>query len=210
MKQSKLALLIAIFCAIMCCCAPVGVAQNKKPVISMQRKNFTLLLKQSNLKFTFPPGFQEVKAVNDEDFSFDFALHDPDHNCDIWLMARSQKQDWLTYEHTQADQRSELDNPDSLYIELGETYANALTGDNIYQARDMPADVLAEYNADAGKSYLLNLQDMPVTQHYKYALIVSLEKNHAGTLIAVFFTNYKDPDFYSDVNKVSHSFKFAP
>jgi hypothetical protein len=125
-------------------------------------------------------------------------------------MARSQKQNWLSYEHTQTDQKSELDNPDSMYMEISNAYANALTGGNTYQARDMPPDVLAQYNADAGKSYLLNLLDMPVTQHYKYALIVALQKNHTGTLIAIYFTNYKDPDFYSDVNKVSHSFKFIP
>jgi len=191
-------------------CAPFCVAQIKKPGQGTQRKDFYQLLKQASLKFNFPSGFQEIKAVNNEDYSFDFALQNPDHNCEVWLMARSQKQNWLSYEHTQTEQKNQVDNPDSMYMELSKAYANALTGYNTYQPRDMPADVLAQYNADAGKSYLLNLQDMPVTQHYKYALIVALQKNHTGTLIAVYFTNYKDPDFYSDVYKVSHSFKFIP
>jgi hypothetical protein len=97
-----------------------------------------------------------------------------------------------------------------MYVDIGKAYAIGLTGNNNYMVRNIPADVLDEYNADAGKSYLLNLRDMQVIHHYKYALIVSLQKNHTGTLVAIFFTNYKDPDFYRDVNCVSHSFKFTP
>jgi hypothetical protein len=199
-----------MLCAIMCYCIQPATAQSKKSPMSSQRKDFYRLLKQSNLNFTFPQGFQEIKAVNNEDFSFDFALQDPENNCEVWMMVRSQKQNWQTYDQTQTDQKDPLSNPDSMYMELSKAYATTLTGNNTNAARDMPTDVLQDYNADAGKSYLLNLLDLPVTHHYKYALIVALQKNHTGTLIAVYFTNYKDPDFYRDVNLASHCFKFNP
>jgi len=209
-KQSKPSLLIIMLCVILCYCVQPACAQTKKIPISSQRKYFYQLLKQSNLSFTFPQGFQEIKAVNNDDFSFDFALQDPDHSCEVWLMVRSQKQNWQNYDQAESDQKDQLANPDSMYVELSKNYAATLSGNNISAARDMPADVLQDYNADAGKSYLLNLLDMPVTHHYKYALIVALQKNHTGTLVAVYFTNYKDPDFYRDVNLASHCFKFNP
>jgi hypothetical protein len=187
-----------------------AIAQTKPSPQSTQRKDFYLLLKQANLNFIFPAGFREIAAINNEDFSFDFALKEPQHNCEVWMMVRSQKENWVSYERTQNDKKTELANPDSMYVELGKAYATALTGDQSYLIRNMPAEVLAQYNADAGKSYLLNLLDLPITHHYKYALILSLQKNHTGTLIAVYFTNDKDPDFYRDVNRASHCLKFKP
>jgi len=208
-KQSKPLLLIAYF-AILSYCSSAAFAQTKPMPINTQRKDFYLLLKQADLKFTFPIGFNEIKAINNDYFSFDFAMEDPEQNCEAWLIVRSQKQNWVSYENSQNDKKPELANPDSMYVDIGKAYATELTGSNNFMVRNIPADVLAEYNADAGKSYLLNLRDMKVIHHYKYALIVSLQKNHTGTLIAVFFTNYKDTDFYRDVSCVSHSFKFTP
>ncbi len=209
MKQSKPLLFIAFF-AIFFYCNSYSFAQTKPVPANSQRKDFYLLLKEADLKFTFPSGFKEIKAINNDYFSFDFALEEPQHNCEVWLMVRSQKQNWLSYENAQNNKKTELANPDSMYVDIGKAYAIGLTGSQNFMVRNIPADVLAEYNADAGKSYLLNLRDMQVIHHYKYALIVSLQKNHTGTLIAIFFTNYKDPDFYRDVNCVSHSFKFTP
>jgi len=207
-KQSK-PLLLTIFFTILSYCTSTAIAQTKQVApADDQRKDFNLLLKDSNLKFTFPSGFKEIKALNNEYFSFDFALEDA--NCEVWMMVRSQKQNWISYEKARQDKKTELANPDSMYVDVTKAYATELTDDKNFAGRDFPADVLAEYNADGGKSYLLNLRDMQVFHHYKYALIVSLQKDHTGTLIAIFFTNYKDADFYRDVNRVSHSFKFTP
>jgi hypothetical protein len=208
-KRSKPPLFI-IFIAIIFYCSSHAIAQIKPLPANNQRKEFYLLLKEADLKFTFPTGFNEIRAINNDYFSFDFAMQGPEHNCEVWLTVRSQKQNWVSYEKDRSDKKNELANPDSMYIDVGRAYATELTGSQNFMARNIPADVLAEYNADAGKSYLLNLRDMQVIHHYKYALIVSLQKNHTGTLIAIFFTNYKDPDFYRDVNRVSHSFKFTP
>ena len=209
MKQSK-PLLLIIFFTIFSYCISTSYAQTKPAPEITQRKDFYLLLKEANLKFTFPSGFKETQAINNDYFSFDFALDDPKQNCEVWLSVRPQKQNWISYQKAQSDKKTELANPDSMYVEVTKAYATELTGDKNFQARDMPADVLAEYNADGGKSYLLNLRDMAVIHHYKYALIVSIQKDHTGTLVAIFFTNYKDTDFYRDVNRVSHSFKFTP
>jgi hypothetical protein len=208
-KQSK-PLLFILFFAIFFYCSAHCFAQTKPLRVNSQRKDFYLLLKDANLKFTFPSGFTEIKAINNDYFSFDFALEDPKQGCEVWLTVRPQKQNWISYEKAQSDKKTELANPDSMYVDVTKAYATELTGSKNFLARDMPADVLAEYNADGGKSYLLNLRDMAVLHHYKYALIVSMQKDHTGTLIAIFFTNYKDTDFYRDVNRVSHSFKFVP
>ncbi|MFI5158680.1 MAG: hypothetical protein ACHQF4_07420 [Sphingobacteriales bacterium] len=209
MKQAKRLFPIIFFTLFTYCILP-AFAQTKPIDANSQRKDFYLLLKEADLKFDFPKGFKEIGAINNDYFSFDFALKEPDHNCEVWLMVRSQKQNWMSYERNQSDKKVELANPDSMYIDIGKAYATELTGSKNFMVRNIPTDVLAEYNADVGKSYLLNLRDMPVIHHYQYALIISLQKNHIGTFIAIFFTNYKDPDFYGDVNRVSHSFKFIP
>lgn len=204
---SKFILFIIIFFTIFSYCISPAISQKRNIVVRNQHNDFYQLLNGASLKFTFPQGFKEIKTANND---FDFALHDAAHNCEVWVMVRSQKQNWISYERTQNDKNRHLANPDSMYLDIAKSYATSLTGGNNFYIRNMPAEVLAEYNADAGKSYLLNLLDMSMTHHYNYALVVSLQKNHTGTLVAIFFTNYKDPDFYRDVNLVSHSFTFAP
>lgn len=186
-----------------------AIAQKKRPPANPQRTDFYHLLAQAGLQFTYPTGFREIKAVNNEDFSFDYAMELPGKDFEVWLQIKSQKENWKSYEHARTDEGSEpLANPDSMYLGMGRASALTLTGGHNYLVRNLPADVLARYNADAGKSYLLNLVDAPVTKHYKYALIISLQKNHTGTVIAVFFTNNKDSDFYRDVSRAGHCLKF--
>ena len=194
---------------LLCFAVPV-IAQPKAVRPTTQRKDFYQLVKEANLNFTFPTGFREIKAVNNEDFSFDYAMEVPGKNFEMWLQVRSQKQNWISYEKASGDKRTELANPDSMYIDMSKATATALSGDNNYLVRNIPPDVLARYNADAGKSYLLNLLDLPTTKHYKYALIISLQKNHTGTLMAVYFTNDKDADFYRYVYRAGHCIKFKP
>jgi len=167
-------------------------------------------LADAGLTFAYPQGFMEISAVNDEDFSFDFAMELPSQDFEVWVQVKSQKQNWTSYLHAQHDSKAQLANPDSIYLDIGKADAIALSGDTSFWARNMPPDVLARYNADAGKSYLLNLLDLPETSHYKYALIVTLQKNHTGTLVAIYFTNQKDPDFYKNVSRASRCFRFKP
>ena len=203
-KQFKQILLTTLF---LYCVLP-AIAQSGHNISTSDRKNFYQLLREANLKFTFPAGFKVLPPINNDYFSFDYDMEIPGDNFEMWLEVKSQKQNWASYVHAQYDQRTQLANPDSMYLDMGQAMAIALTGNKNYQARNMPPEILSRYNADAGKSYLLNLLDMPMTRHYKYALIVSLQKNHTGTLVAIFFTNDKDPDFYRNVNRAAHSFKF--
>lgn len=194
---------------LLCLVVPV-IAQRKAIQATTQRKDFYQITKEANLNFTLPAGFREIKAVDNEDYSFDYAMEVPGKNFEMWLQVKSQKQNWISYEKASGDKKTELANPDSMYIEMSKAMATTLSGGHDYLVRNIQPDVLARYNADAGKSYLLNLLDSPATRHYKYALIISLQKNHTGTLMAVYFTNDKDADFYRYVYRAGHCIKFKP
>ncbi|MDR6940250.1 hypothetical protein [Mucilaginibacter pocheonensis] len=187
----------------------------KKPVparakapISAQYKEFLQLLAQASVSFTFPKNFKEIPAVNNEDFSFDYAMEMPGRDFEVWFQVKSQKENWASYERAQNDDGRQLANPDSLYLDMGKAHATAFTGDRNYFVRNMPQNVLDRYNADAGKSYLLNLLDLPATKHYKYALLITLQRNHTGTIMMVCFTNEKDPEFFKNIDRVSNCLKF--
>lgn len=171
-------------------------------------KQFKKLAAQAGVKFTFPRGFREVKAPDNEDFSFDYGMALPGQDFEIWLLVLSEREDWASYERTLDKKGQQLENPDSVYIDLGKATATAFTGDQNYFVKNIPPDVLARYNADAGKSYLLTLLDMRATKHYKYALLITLQKNHTGTILAVCFTNDKGPEFYKNMYAASHSLVF--
>ncbi len=183
--------------------APVKVA---KPVQgSEQFKAFSQLLAQAHVTFTFPKGFREIPAVNNEDFSFDYALEIPGREFEIWFEVKSLSENWHSYERNH-----EQEYPDSSYLKRGKALATNFTGETINFVREIPANVLARYRADAGKSYLLNLLDMPETKSYKYALLITLQRNHIGTITAVCFTNEKDPEFFRNIDKASNCLKFNP
>lgn len=206
-NNTRRLLLLAV---LLLCSMVLTIAQTKRRPVNLDGKDFYELVKEANLNFTPPAGFRQVKAVNNEDYSFDYAMEMPGKGFEMWLQVRSQKQNWLSYQKAANDKRTQLANPDSMYIDMSKATAIILSGGNNYLGRNLAPDVLERYNADAGKSYLLNLRDLPETKHYKYALILSLQKNHTGTLIAVFFTNDKDPDFYKLVYRAGHCLKFKP
>jgi hypothetical protein len=214
LKQIKQILIIAMF---MLCIVP-AFAQVKprttkplpKAYANKQLTEFNHLVAQANVAFIFPKGFKEIKAPDNEDFSFDYGMELPGKDFEIWLQVKSEKENWASYASTQNNQNSQLANPDSLYTGMGAANAIALTGDNNYFVRTIPQDVLARYNADAGKSYLLTLLDLPQTKHYKYALLITLQKNHTGTILAVCFTNEKDAEFFKDIDRASNCVKFKP
>ena len=175
-----------------------------------QLEEFLHLVAQANVAFVYPEGFKEIKAPNNEDFSFDYALELPGKDFEIWFQVKSEKENWASYIHSQNKPNATLANPDSAYNDLGKAHAIAFTGEQKYFERTIPPDVLARYNADAGKSYLLTLLDLPATKHYKYALLITLQKNHTGTILAVCFTNEKNPEFFKNINKATNCLKFKP
>ncbi|MEN0054656.1 MAG: hypothetical protein AAGC65_13365 [Mucilaginibacter sp.] len=183
-------------------------AQPAKIQGSAQFREFSQLLNQASVVFTFPKGFKEVPAVNNEDFSFDYAMQMPGKDFEVWFQVKSQKENWASYERSDSDNGKQLANPDSLYIDMGKAHASTFTGDRNYFVRNMPQNVLDRYNADAGKSYLLNLLDLPATKHYKYALLITLQRNHTGTIVMVCFTNEKDPEFFKNIDRATNCLKF--
>lgn len=173
-----------------------------------QYKDFTRVLAQANVVYTPPKGFKEIQAPNDEDFLFDYALEIPDQDFEVWYQVKSQKQNYISYEQGRYDTDKQTENPDSLYINMSRAQATAFTGERENPLRIIPPNVLKRFKADAGKSYLLTLPDIPATKHYKYALLITLQRNHTGTIMAVCFTNDKGPEFFKNVDRASNCLKF--
>lgn len=187
----------------------VAVKQDVKPVyISPQLKNFQQLTAAANVNFVSPKGFREIKAPNNEDLSFDYAMEMPGKEFEIWFQVKSQKENYASYEKSIGDKNTAQANPDSLYVGMGTAHAIAFAGDNNFLQRNIPPKYLARYNADAGKSYLLNLQNEAVTKGYKYALLITLQKDRIGTILAVCFANEKGPEFFKNIDRASNCIKF--
>ena len=189
--------------------APAAAAVKRHPS-SKQLKDFFTLAAQANVIFVYPKGFKEIPAPDDEDFSFDYALELAGKGFELWLKVSSQKQEWFNYTRTQTTKGPGMENPDSVYIDIGKAMARTLSGDQPFYERNIPPDVLTQYHADAGKSYLITLLDLPDTKHYKYALLITLRKSHTGTILAVCLGNEKGPEFFKNINRASHCLKFKP
>jgi hypothetical protein len=183
---------------------------NNPSLISKQRKQFELLAAQANVAFVFPQEFKEIKAPDDEDFSFDYGIELPGKEFEIWFQIKPQKENWASFEKAKKNNSAQLDNPDSLYASIAAGEALAFTGEKNYLVREIPPDYLARYNADAGKSFLLTLLDTKPTKHYKYALLFALQKFHTGIIFAVCFTNDKGPEFFKNINQAAAALKFNP
>ena len=112
------------------------------------------------------------------------------------------------YAQIRNDTTRSVDNPDSLYNKTGLTLASEFGGGQSYFTTIIPPDYLARYNATEGKTYLLDLADMPETKHYKYALLITLHKDHVGTIVAVCLGNDKGSGFFKNIFKASKCLKF--
>jgi hypothetical protein len=185
-----------------------GAATTVKRPVSTQLAEFLRLAATANVTFIFPKGFKEIVAPDNDYFSFDYAMAIPGKDFEIWLQVKSQRENWASYEKSKDTPGTELANPDSTYVSLGEAHAAAFTGDTKPFVKSIPPEVLARYNADAGKSYLLTLPDLPATKRYKYALLITLQKDHTGIIMAVCFTNEKNPEFFKNMDRASHCLKF--
>ena len=171
-------------------------------------KNFNKRLIKANITFTYPAGFKEVKVNNTPAYSFDYGIVAPEGDCEIWFKVQSQKDTWSNYLKAKNDNR--IAHPDSLYQEIGLAQARAFKNDKEPLARSIPPMLLTRYNADLGKTYLVNLPDAPETKHYKYAMVVVLQKNKVGNVLAVCFANELGPGFFKNLNKASTCLKFNP
>jgi hypothetical protein len=206
---------ILIFTAVIWCCAfTASVAQSKsykkaKPApVSAQLAYFTKLANQAGVNFTFPEGFKELPAVNNENFSFDYAMSIPGQDFELWFQVHSLKQNWASYDLVKNITGKTLANPDSTYMQAARANATALSDDPKYFIRPLSATVLEQYNADAGKTFLFNLADLPEARHYKYALLIAIQKNHVGYIMAVCLTNSKGADFFKNINRARNCIKF--
>lgn len=218
MKQIKQILLTGI---LLFCIAPVFAQAKKRPVqkkvviqvqkspyVTPQLKAFLQSAAAASVNFNFPSGFKEIKAPNNEDYSFDYGMDMPGKEFEIWLQVKSLKENWAGYQRSINNNKQA--NPDSLYLGLGTAQAIGFTGSRDFAVRNIPERILTRYNADAGKSYLLSLPDMAITKHYKYALLVVLQKDHTGTILAICFANEKGPEFFKDMDRASNCVKFKP
>ncbi|PTR01078.1 hypothetical protein C8P68_101309 [Mucilaginibacter yixingensis] len=173
--------------------APVF-AQRKRQRQSAGFREFTRITNQANLAFNVPDGFKEVSNKQNR-LSFDYGIALPGQEFEIWFRVIPEQNDSMT---------------DSLYIDVGKIEAKSLAGDANYFMRGMPPEVISDYNADTGRTFLINLPDSPTTKHYKYALLITLQKKKSGTVMAVCFTNDKGPDFFQNINKARSCMKFRP
>ncbi|MBS7564194.1 hypothetical protein KHS38_07230 [Mucilaginibacter sp. Bleaf8] len=169
---------------------------------------FRQLAEEAGADFKFPKGFKEIKVPNNEDFSFDYGMTLPGHDFEIWLEMKPLARNWQSYERTKGISGSEQANPDSLYKDVLNAYAMQLSGDSRYFTRNLTEEALQQYNADAGKTYLINLADSPDTRHYQYALLIAVQKDHVGTIIALCLTNDKGPGFFKNVSLARNCLRF--
>ena len=216
-QTSKVLLVTA---GILCLAQISATAQSKKKgkvkssvlqqrvVMSGQLSLFLKEAREAGVDFKIPANFKEIPAVNNENFSFDFAMTKPGQDFEVWLQVHSLRQNWLSYDQVKDITGKTLDNPDSTYLQAARAHATAMSDDDKYFARPLPARVLEMYNADAGKTYLFNLADLPETRRYKYALLIAIQKDHTGYLMAVCLTNEKGPAFFKNINQARDCIKF--
>jgi hypothetical protein len=197
------------FCVVLLFCMAPVLAQVKHPTtLTRDLKSFDKKLNKAKMAFIFPTGFKEVKATDIDIYNFDYGIIAPEGDCEIWFKVRSQKDSWTNYLKGKNDSR--VVHPDSLYNEIGAAQAKAFKGDKAPLERTIPRELLTRYNADLGKTYLVNLPDLAATKHYKYAMVVVMQKNNTGVALAVCLANELGPGFFKNLNKASSCLKFNP
>jgi hypothetical protein len=172
-----------------------------------QLKSFQQTLAALNAQFAFPKDFKEIKTVRGADLDVDYAIELPNDDFQVWFMARNQQQRTKS-KVFEDNAKAPNSSSDSLYKSVSTATALALAGKNNFTDKVLPAELLALYHADEGQSYLLNLYNAPVTNHYKYGLLICLQKNGAGSISMLFLGNDNGPEFYKKVNKACYAVRF--
>jgi len=178
-------------------------AQGNAAYNTQQFKNFEKALSSSGIAFTFPDGFKEKKAVSNRDFKFNYALELPDKDFEIWLRVNSVKEN----KDLLSDNNMRI-NVDSAYSFIIKQQATTFSSDDDWLTRAIPPYILNRYNADVGKTYLVNLKDSPITNHYRYALMIVLAKFNTGSVFAICLSNNKGPEFFKNMFEASNCLKF--
>jgi hypothetical protein len=168
------------------------------------KKPFGDLLIETNLSFNFPEGFREVKVPNTDALPFNYGMDLPGQEFEIWMRITTQREG----EKLLADKNIHVSSSDSLYVYLAQDQIPAFTSEKSYLRRVLPNYILRRYNANAGSTYLLNIDDSRLTKHYKYALLTVLQKNQAGVAMSICFTNERGPEFFKTMNMASSCLKF--
>ena len=132
----------------------------------------------------------------------------PGQDFEVWFDVKSQRRVIASFAHLASDTVRTNEHPDSLYNRTGLILADKLSGGQNCFTTVIPPDYLARYNADEGKTYLLDLVDANQTRHYKYALLITLHKDHVGTIVAICFGNDKGSEFFKNIFKASRALKF--
>jgi len=183
----------------------IGNTQVVQP--SSQLKTFQQILLATNLQFTFPKDFKEIKALHQAEMDVDYAMELPDDNFKVWYIVKNlQQRNKLKV--SESDPKTVLAHPDSLYRSVYLSTATTLAGKDNYTSKNLPQEVLDLFHADRGQSCLLNLYNAPLTEHYKYGLLISLQKDGTGCIAMLFLSNDNGPDFYKKVNKAYYSVRF--
>ncbi|WP_157799069.1 hypothetical protein [Mucilaginibacter auburnensis] len=185
------------------CTAACVFAQGTSLDNGNQYKAFQKTLNKVGISFIFPEGFKEIKAVNTRNLKFNYAMELPGKDFEIWFRVNSVK------DNKQLLNENRLRvNPDSAYAYIIKQQAGVFTNDNEWLTRQIPETLLNRYNANVGKTYLVNLSDSPVTKHYKYALLITMAKFNAGSILAVCLSNDRGPEFFKNMFEASDCMKF--
>lgn len=200
-KTNAVAVLLVVLAVL------AGSAQHKA-VVNIPRVSFAKEAADAGMVYIYPAGFKELRPVTYGDVQFNYALTLPGESFEVWFRTIPLKKSWTSYRHLQEGAQQVHLNPDSAYIETGKSVAEALSTDDSYFERQIQPETLTDYNADAGKSYLVSLNDSPATKHYNYALIITLQKNHVGNLLAVCLSNDKGPGFFQNINRLKNCLRF--
>ncbi|GAB2684050.1 hypothetical protein GCM10027037_01400 [Mucilaginibacter koreensis] len=169
---------------------------------------FNKALAEAGMVYTPVAGFKEAGNYAQGNSDFDYGLTLPGQDFEIWFQLTPLKQSWQSYERAQAENKQPGINPDSAYLKAGKFKAEALSADGTYFERNLRPNTLDEYNADAGKTYLVDIKDSPATKHYSYALLITLQKNHVGNVLVMCLTNDRGPAFFRNINRLKNCLKF--
>jgi hypothetical protein len=205
---SGIYLLIAVMLIILATSATFSTYHQHYKSLAPGVVKFNKTLAEAGMIFTPVAGFKEAGAYSKGNSDFDYGLTLPGQDFEVWFQVTPLKQSWQSYERTQANNKQPGINPDSAYLKVGKFKAEALSADGTFFERNLRPHTLAEYNADAGKTYLVDLKDSPETKHYSYALLITLQKDHIGNVMVMCLTNDRGPAFFRNINRLKNCLKF--